>query len=193
MAITLDAPGLALCKELVDVFERGVLPRLDGMDRAMLGQVGSAWRALVASCPALPRAGLKGGVPLKVKAFVGSVARLAWAKANGCPWERGEHSHQITSCAIVAGAGNLAVLKWARAHDCPWNEKTCERGWGGAPGGAAMGAAARLPVGLCYVVRRRYGRAPGGLQVGARARVRYGPRHGHTRRCGRAPGGFAVA
>jgi hypothetical protein len=69
-----------------DIFEREVLPRLDGTDRAMLGQVGSAWRALVASCPSLPRAGLQGGEPLKVAAFVDSAARLAWAKTNGCPW-----------------------------------------------------------------------------------------------------------
>ena len=53
--------GLELSKELADVFEREVLPRLDATDRAMLGQVGSAWRALVASCTELPRAGLKAG------------------------------------------------------------------------------------------------------------------------------------
>jgi len=41
---------MVLSKELADVFERQVLPRLEPTDRAMLGQVGSAWRALVASC-----------------------------------------------------------------------------------------------------------------------------------------------
>jgi len=52
----------------------------------MLGQVGSAWRGLVASRTELPRAGLKWGVPLRLEAFVGSAERLAWAKTNGCPW-----------------------------------------------------------------------------------------------------------
>lgn len=60
--------------------------RLDATDRAMLGQVGSAWRGLVASRTELPRAGLKWGVPLRLEAFVGSAERLAWAKTNGCPW-----------------------------------------------------------------------------------------------------------
>jgi hypothetical protein len=50
----------------------------------MLGQVGSAWRALVASCAELPRAGLEGGVPLKLKNFVGTTERLAWAKTWVC-------------------------------------------------------------------------------------------------------------
>ena len=52
--------------------------------------------------------------------FVGSVERLAWAKAMGCPWT-------IRICAELAGNGNLRVLKWARAQDppCPWDEFTC--------------------------------------------------------------------
>ena len=33
------------------MFEREVLPRLDPVDRAVLGQVASAWRALVVAGP----------------------------------------------------------------------------------------------------------------------------------------------
>ena len=102
---------------------------MDATDRAMLGQVGSAWRALVTGCTALPCAGLTGGVPLKLNAFVGSVARLAWAKANRCPWV-------VTTCAYIAWGGNLEVLRWAREQDCPWDGATCHSR---TPSGVAMG------------------------------------------------------
>jgi len=46
----------------------------------------------------LPWAGKTAGVPLKVKYFVGSVARLAWAKANGCPWTE-------RTCALAVAGG----------------------------------------------------------------------------------------
>ena len=52
---------VVLSKELADVFEREVLPRISSVDRAMLGQVGPEWRALVVDCGEFPRAGLEAG------------------------------------------------------------------------------------------------------------------------------------
>ena len=48
----------------------------------------------------------------------GQLARLQWARANGCPW------NEIT-CASAAKNGHLAVLQWARANGCPWDRFTC--------------------------------------------------------------------
>jgi hypothetical protein len=62
-----------------------VLSRLDPTDLALLRQVDRACRAAGESS-GLPRAGVNEQVPLMVSQFVGSVERLAWAKANGCPW-----------------------------------------------------------------------------------------------------------
>jgi len=89
-------------------------------DRAILGQVGKAWRALVASCTGPPRAGLKGGDLLKVKDFVGNTKLLAWAKKNGCNWEE-------KTCDEAANGGHLEVLQWARKHGCPWDGDRCAR------------------------------------------------------------------
>jgi hypothetical protein len=57
----------------------------------------------------LPRAGKSSGVPLKLSEFVGFVARLAWAKANGCPWgvvtcELGISGRERGGAAVGAGA-----------------------------------------------------------------------------------------
>ena len=49
-------------------------------------------------CMELPRAGLTGGMPLRVMDFVGTAERLAWAKANGCEWSG-------RTCAYAAGGG----------------------------------------------------------------------------------------
>ena len=56
----------------------------------------------------------------RVKDFVGSVMRLAWAKAMGCPWT-------AETCSIIAERGDLRVLMWARAQNpqIPWDERTC--------------------------------------------------------------------
>ena len=62
-----------------------VLSRLDPTDLAMLRRVDHSCMATVESS-GLPRAGVNVQVPLTVGQFVGSVERLAWAKANGCPW-----------------------------------------------------------------------------------------------------------
>jgi hypothetical protein len=52
------------------------------------------------------------GVKLKLPEFVGSAARLAWAKQNGCPWV-------ALTCALVARGGDLEALQWAGAYTRP--------------------------------------------------------------------------
>jgi hypothetical protein len=155
-----DAPSellVPLLEQWRDVLVTHVLSRLD----AMLARVGKPWLAVVVDND-LPRAGSGGtkttttttttptttitttistvttAVPLGVSNFVGSVARLAWAKENGCDWT-------VRTCAIAAGGGHLDVLQWAREHVCPWDTAVCARRvW--EPGDVAMGAGARLPV-----------------------------------------------
>ena len=107
----------ALLERLPEVLAAEVLPQLDPADRAVVAQVGRPWLAAVVAS-GLPLAGKTAGVPLKVEEFVGSVGRLAWAKANGCSWTA------RTSIYIVRD-GLVEVLKWARERDCPWNEATC--------------------------------------------------------------------
>jgi hypothetical protein len=62
-----------------------VLAQLDPTDCAVLARVAKPFLALVLANN-LPRAGKSAGVPLRLRDFVGSVERLAWAKDNGCPW-----------------------------------------------------------------------------------------------------------
>jgi hypothetical protein len=90
-------PLLDLGQKHPDLFEGEVLAR---RDRAVLAQNGWPWqRAVVrAAGPgrrggALPIAGKSAGVPRMLGEFVGTVQPLAWAQANGCPWEA------ITCCA----------------------------------------------------------------------------------------------
>ena len=109
-----------LLEQWPDVIAAEVLTRLDPMDLAMLGRVDEASRAAVVSS-GMPRGGASGGVPLKLSHFCGSVERLAWARANECPWV-------ARSCACVAEGGRLDVLRLAREHDCPWDEQTCAEG-----------------------------------------------------------------
>ena len=107
-----------LLVELPDVVAKKVLPLLDPADVAVLAQVGRPWLAAVLASE-LPRAGKEGAAPLKLAEFVGSVERLAWAKANGCPWTE-------LTCALIAKGGLLELLRWAREHGCPWDEATSE-------------------------------------------------------------------
>jgi hypothetical protein len=67
------------------LFAAEVLSRLHPTDLALLRRVDPACRAAVEASQ-LPRAGVSEDMPLEVRQFVGSVQRLAWAKANGCPW-----------------------------------------------------------------------------------------------------------
>jgi hypothetical protein len=106
-----------LLEELPEILERFVLPALDPADLAMLARTARLWRAAVVSSN-LPRAGSTAGPRLKLKTFCVSVQRLAWANANGCPWN-------VITCAYIAGLGQVEVLQWAREHSCPWNPNTC--------------------------------------------------------------------
>ena len=51
-------------------------------------------------------------------ASAGALKLLQWARANGCPWDKG-------TCTQAAQGGHLTVLQWARANGCPWDEGTC--------------------------------------------------------------------
>jgi len=114
-----DSPLLGrLLGELAAVFDFEVLPLLDPTTRALLGRVGQTCRDAVLRSPKLPCAGRTVGVKFKVREFVVSVQLLAWAQANGCPWE-------ARVCTLAARGGHLEVLKWARDHQCPWEADTC--------------------------------------------------------------------
>jgi len=139
--ITYPSPLLGPLLALPAVFEAEVLPRLEPAGRALVARVGRASRAVVVAS-GLPRAGTTGGVPLKIKDFIGTVELLAWAKENGCPWVARTcamialHGHlevlrrarelecpwDASTCAAAAGGGHLAVMVWARQHGCPWEE-----------------------------------------------------------------------
>jgi hypothetical protein len=107
-----------LLEDLPEVVERFVLPALDPTALALLARVRRGWRTVVVSS-GLRCAGIIEGVPLTVTEFCGSVEQLAWAKANGCPWNE-------RTCALAAEGGHLDVLKWAREHHCPWSGRTCD-------------------------------------------------------------------
>jgi len=78
-------PMLALVEDFPDLFKKEVLERLEPTDRTMLAQAGRPWLAavLASGLPRLPK-GVR--VWLRLMEFCTSVERLAWAKANGCPW-----------------------------------------------------------------------------------------------------------
>ena len=69
------------------------LNRLDPEDCAMLAQVGKPMLVAVASRGL--QAGKAGAVPLKLSEFVGSTQMLAWARANGCPW------NEVRQCRLT--------------------------------------------------------------------------------------------
>jgi hypothetical protein len=148
-----SSPLLDLLERFPDLFKKYVLERLDPTARASLAGAGSAFWDMaypISMFPfGVPPAQMTDWVVLarvfKLVDFLGSIERLAWAKANGCPWTagtcryvaRGGHLEALrwmrelgcpwderTSYAAAAG-GHLAVLQWARAHDCPWGEHTC--------------------------------------------------------------------
>ena len=165
--ITYPAPLiLGLLEDLPEVLAAEVLARLPPTDLVLLGQAGRACRAAVVAL-GVPQEeggyfidsedeeaqkegstgeGTEGGpLLLRIECFVGSVERLAWAKARGCRWDRfpcafaarygnldvlrwaWEHRSPWDSivCCWAARFGHLEVLQWAREHGCPWNEGTC--------------------------------------------------------------------
>jgi len=84
--ITYPSPlGGRLLGELPEVLAKEVLSRLDPVDRTMLVQVARPWQKSVLDC-GLPRAPKIPRTRLKLAEFCTSVDRLAWAKANDCPW-----------------------------------------------------------------------------------------------------------
>ena len=75
-----------LLVELPDVVRYEILSRLDPTSRALLRRAGRGCRAAVEAAVSLPRAG--SGVSRFTRGdFEGTAALLAWAKANGCPWD----------------------------------------------------------------------------------------------------------
>ena len=73
------------------------------------------WLAAVVAS-GLPRAGLRGAVPLKLSDFVGSIEMLAWAETNDlCKWQC-----KARTCTLVAAGGVLEVFQWARANGGLW-------------------------------------------------------------------------
>jgi hypothetical protein len=97
------SPLLDLVERFPDLSAQKVLAHLDPIDRTFLAQTGSACRAAVAASD-LPRSGTTEEalgstlwvVTHRLGEFVGSVERLAWAKASGCPWV-------TATCALHAG------------------------------------------------------------------------------------------
>jgi hypothetical protein len=78
-------PLLHLLEKYPDLFTKEVLERLNPRSLTLFAQVGKACRAAVVASglPRLPT-GVTGRLQLRL--FCTSVVRLAWAKANGCPW-----------------------------------------------------------------------------------------------------------
>jgi len=96
-----------------------VVPALGRADQFLLSCVDRRTRALAEP---VKRGTRRGYYRPFWRHFVASIARLRWARENGCQWDG-----WISS--FVASGGCLEVLKWARAQDppCPWDEKTCTR------------------------------------------------------------------
>ena len=125
-----------LREEWPDVLAVEVLARLHPTDLVVFGQAARACRAAVVAF-GVPQEevetsdnsddegtgggdeGIEGGpLLLRVQDFVGSVERLAWARARGCPWD-------TRICQVAAEDGHLEVLKWAWERRCPLSAPTC--------------------------------------------------------------------
>ena len=126
---------LRLLRELPDLFVEEVLRRLDPVDRTMLAQVGRPWLAAVLAS-GLPRLPSAVRVCLQLRELCTSAERLAWARANGCPWGApliiGDRRMEWYPCALAAAGGHLDALQWARAQGCEWDGAKCA---GAAAGG----------------------------------------------------------
>jgi len=100
---------------LPDLFEQEVLKRLEPVDRTMVAQVGRPWLAAVLAS-GLPRLPKRPRVCLlRLREFCTSVERLAWARANGCPW------NSVVYYDAILG-GHLAALQWLREQGCPFGD-----------------------------------------------------------------------
>jgi hypothetical protein len=114
-----------MLKEYPDVFEREVLKkRLDPTDCALLARACYKCGEAVASAGVV-RAGSP-GLTFKVKDFVVTVELLAWAKANGCPWEsrdddlwrcRHSLSYWVCICFILGSLlFTVGCALWYKVH-----------------------------------------------------------------------------
>jgi hypothetical protein len=116
---------LDLLQRFPGLFEIYVLEQLDPTARASLARTGSAFWDVVFPRSIFPvslRARGRrrvGPRVFKLVDFLAIAHRLAWAKANGCPWV-------AQTCEIAARGGHLAGLQWAREHGCPWDSGTCD-------------------------------------------------------------------
>ena len=146
------SPLLDLLERFPGLFQKYVLEQLDPAARASLAVAARAFLGLVYPRSIFPlgppRAQMTAWVVkrvFKLVDFLGTSERLAWAKANGCPWVAETCALRCTGrapcgAAVVAAArlpvergdvlcaalhGHLALLQWAREHDCPWGEGTC--------------------------------------------------------------------
>ena len=130
---TFPPPLLDLLQRFPDLFEKFVLERLDPTARASLARTGSAFWDVMFPRSLFPLGLLHAETPplagaarvFKLVDFLGIAKRMAWAKANGCPWN-------ADTCHYAARGGHLAALQWAREHNCPWNTVTC---WSADAGG----------------------------------------------------------
>ena len=146
-----DAPLLErLAADARDVLDAHLLSRLDDGDRAMLALVSQNMRDVVFTSSfgevkdlAAVRKELG-----RVRNFVGSIGRLAWAKERGCPWNAKTFKviakggnvevakwfahHSLTQgtqwdvnvvCNSAAFGGHLEMLRWLRTNGAPWTAK----------------------------------------------------------------------
>jgi len=126
------SPLLDLLQRFPDLFLKEVLERLEPTARTSLAGAGSAFLDVV-----FPRSIFPFGLPARAETtgdavrvfklvhFLGSIERLAWAKANGCPWT-------VDTCRYAALGGHLEALRWMRELGCPWDARTS---YGAAEGG----------------------------------------------------------
>jgi len=108
-AFVAERKGVMLLRLLAlpDLFEHEVLKQLDPVDRTMVAQMGRPWLAAVLAS-GLPRLPKVLTVRLRLRKFCTSAERLAWAKANGCPW--GDSLSLMwwdSPCALAAAGGHL--------------------------------------------------------------------------------------
>jgi len=125
-ALVAERKGVLLLRLLAlpDLFGQEVLKRLLSVDRTMVAQVGRPWLAAVLAS-GFPRSPKRVRERLQLRDFCTSAERLAWARANGCPWSLSNRNWWTNPCALAAGGGHLEALQWARQHGCPWDEMTC--------------------------------------------------------------------
>jgi hypothetical protein len=154
------SPLLDLLQRFPHLFDKYVLERLDPAARADLARTGSAFWDLVFPRSIFPLGLLHAETPaaagaarvFKLVDFLGTDERLAWAKANGCPWDE-------RTCRCAARGGHLEALRWE--HGCPWHTEQAhslvEAAWEAedAAEAAAVDAARAALAALSAAQRRR--------------------------------------